>query len=99
MFYRTWQMKNGLATFPPDQLISLDSSSIPAPVLTNLMRELSQATMGQSSSLKLLIDKAPKGAKSPNLADALVMGKFPARVPMRGRVGLFGPKVYVGAAP
>lgn len=102
MFYRTWRMIRSLdgglddgeaAEFPPDQLISLDSSSIPQSVLSKLMRELSQATMGQSGRLKLLVNKAPDGAKSPNLADALVMGRYPARASPGGRLGMFGPKI------
>lgn len=105
MFYRTWRMIQALegkledgedADFPPDQLISLDSSSIPQAVLSKLMRELSQATAGQSARLKLLVNKAPEGAKSPNLADALVMGRFPARSRFPERVGMFGPKILAG---
>jgi phage terminase large subunit len=94
VFHRTWQARNSEAEYEPGQLISLDSSTIPPAVLTKLMRELSQATMGQSTRLKLVVDKAPEGAKSPNLADALIMGRFPARQPMRGSIGLFGPKVF-----
>lgn len=79
MFHRTWQAINGEAEYGADQLISLDSSSIPEPTLQKLMRELSQATASQSSRLKMLINKAPEGMKSPNLADALIMGRFPAK--------------------
>lgn len=105
MFYRTWRMVQALegelddgeeADFPPDQMISLDSKTIPPATLTKLMRELSQATMGQSTRLKLVVDKAPEGAKSPNLADGLIMGRFPSRVLSRGRVGMFGPKILYG---
>ena len=104
-FYRTWRAVQALdgeledgegADYPPDQLISLDSRSIPQQTLFKLLRELSQAVMTQSSRLKLLVDKAPEGAKSPNLADALIMGRFPARTMSRGRVGMFGPKVLYG---
>lgn len=96
MFYRTWQMRNNQAAYPVDQLISLDSATIPKPVLVKLASELCQATMGQSSRLKLMIDKAPEGAKSPNLADGVVMGRYPARptlTPAVG-VGIFGPKTF-----
>ena len=110
MFYRTWRAvraargelgpdeEEGTA-YPPDQLISLDSKTIPQATLAKLMRELAQATMGQSSRLKLIVDKSPDGAKSPNLADGLVMGKFPARMPV-GHLpslgGALGPKMFVG---
>lgn len=109
MFYRTWRARRlargeveldaGEEPPTPDEMISLDSSSIPQATLTKLMRELSQATMGQSSRLKLQVNKAPDGAKSPNLADALVMGRFPARKAlggMGGAGGAFGPKVFYG---
>lgn len=102
-FYRTWRMIQALedklddgeeASFSPNALISLDSATIPQAILSKLMRELSQATMGQSSRLKLLVNKAPEGAKSPNLADALIMGRFPARpVRLGGRMGVFGPTI------
>lgn len=96
MFYRTWQVRRGEAEHPPDQLISLDSTTIPKAVMVKLTSELCQATMGQSSRLKLMIDKAPEGAKSPNLADGVVMGRYPARPVMPPTIGFgsFGPKVF-----
>lgn len=87
---------DGPERFSAGELISLDSKSIPQATLSKLMRELSQAVMTQSSRLKLVVDKAPEGAKSPNLGDALIMGRFPARAPSRGRVGIFGPKILHG---
>jgi len=108
MFYRTWQAVQAArgeadaaeaGELDPGKLISLDSKTIPAATLTKLMRELSQATMGQSSRLKLLVNKAPDGAKSPNLADALVMGRFPARRGPAGMLpagGALGPKMFIG---
>jgi len=97
MFYRTWQVRQGEAEHPPDRLISINSATIPKATLVKLTAELCQATMGQSTRLKLVIDKAPEGAKSPNLADGLVMGRFPAR-PVRvsgvAPLGALGPKVF-----
>lgn len=102
MFYKTWRMIQALegklddgeeADFPPGELISLDSSTITGPVLSKLMREISQAVWTQSARLKLKVDKAPEGAKSPNFADALVMGRYPARSVMRATTSLFGPKI------
>lgn len=66
-------------TFPTDQLISLDSRM---PKLRNLMRELSQPVIAKSGDLKLLVDKKPEGARSPNMGDATMQCYFPARVPM-----------------
>lgn len=96
MFYRTYLAVRGEGDFPPDQLISLDSASISPVVMRKLTEELSQATRGQSTRLKMIVNKAPDGAKSPNLADALIMARFPARAPSRGRVGIFGPKILYG---
>lgn len=75
-----------------EELISI-STSIPQPIRLRLMKELSQAVMTQSSRLKLLVDKAPNGARSPNLADGLIMGRFPARPASSGRISMFGPKI------
>lgn len=84
--------------FGVGELISLDSSSIEDASLKKLMRELTQATWGQSTRLKMLVNKAPDGSKSPNLADALIMCRYPARV--RGLLGsgvsMFGPKLIRG---
>lgn len=97
MFRRTWQAVNGEAEYDPADLISIDSSTIPGPVLTKLLRELAQATMGHSGRLKMLVNKAPDGAKSPNLADGLIMGRYPARGPPRQLVAtMFGPEVIYG---
>lgn len=64
-------------TFNVDDLISFDSRM---PLLRKLQKELSQPTMGQSSKLKLMVDKKPDGAKSPNLADGVVMCYWPVPV-------------------
>jgi hypothetical protein len=81
-FYKTWKcivaLESGgtipMPNYPPDELISLDSS---IPLLEQLKKELAQAQRTQSSSLKTLVDKTPDGTKSPNLADAVVMAYFP----------------------
>ncbi len=78
-FERTHRMRTEGIKFPSDQLISLDSRM---PKLRGLMRELSQPVMKKSSDLKLLVDKKPDGAKSPNMGDAVMMCYFPARIPM-----------------
>jgi hypothetical protein len=63
-------------TYDTDDLISIDSK---IPLLRKIEKELSQPTAGQSSKLKLLVNKKPEGAKSPNLADAIVMNFFPLK--------------------
>lgn len=65
--------------FPVEQLISLDST---IPKLRSLMRELSQPVIKKSGDLRLLVDKKPEGARSPNMGDAVMMCYFPARVAM-----------------
>jgi len=74
-FYRTYKMITEGDYYPPDMLISLDSN---LPLLQTIKKELSQATMTNTgASLKLVIDKAPEGTKSPNLADAIAMAYWP----------------------
>lgn len=74
-FQNTFRAING-EEFDKDELISISSK---LPELPNLMRELSQPTYTENSAGKLLIDKAPDGTKSPNLADAVMMAFSPKR--------------------
>lgn len=73
-FYKTYKAVTEGAVYPVEELISLDSSM---PLLEQLKKELAQPTRGQSSRLKMLIEKKPNGMKSPNLADSGVMAFFP----------------------
>lgn len=54
----------------PDEIVSIPKS---LPLALRLMSELSQPTYGQSLAGKLLVNKTPEGARSPNLADAVVI--------------------------
>lgn len=54
----------------PDEIISLDPN---LPELNTLLQELSQPTYSLNSVGKILIDKAPDGCRSPNLADAVMI--------------------------
>lgn len=78
----------------PGDLISLDSQTIEKSTLSRLMKELSQATMGQNTRMQAVVDKAPDGAKSPNLADGLIMGRWPAPRASQARSSMFGPKIF-----
>jgi phage terminase large subunit len=60
--------------FPHDELISIPSD---LPLLRTLQKELSQPTMSKGTRMRLVIDKAPEGARSPNIADAVVMCYWP----------------------
>lgn len=80
--YKTWccvmAMRNGDAVpnYPADELISFDKTM--GDVLLKLLKELAQPTAGQSTDLRMLIEKKPDGTRSPNLADAVVQAFFPA---------------------
>ena len=43
-----------------------------------IVSELSQAVRKETTAGKMLIDKAPNGARSPNVADAVIIALFPA---------------------
>lgn len=62
-----------------DRLISLNPHM---PLLQKLCLELSQPTAMQDGTGKMLINKAPAGSKSPNLADAVMM-RFAPKTPER----------------
>lgn len=62
-------------SFDPDELISIPKN---LPLLRKLQDELCQVTASKkTATLKLIIDKQPDGAASPNMADAVVMCYFP----------------------
>lgn len=63
-------------TYDTDDCISLPST---LPLIQKAVKELSQPTWIQSSSLKMMVDKKPDGARSPNIADAICMAFFPVR--------------------
>lgn len=58
--------------YDPNDIISI-SSAIPANVRSKLVAELSQPTVKYSKTGKVMIDKAPEGTRSPNLADAVMI--------------------------
>lgn len=81
-FQRTFRaieaLKRGEANpYKVDDLISLDGSM---PNLAKLCGELSQPTYTPNTAGKIVIDKAPEGTKSPNLADAVMILYAPRRV-------------------
>jgi Phage terminase large subunit len=60
--------------YEPDDLINIPSN---LPTLDKLMDELGQPQQMPSKAGKTMVDKQPDGAKSPNLADAVVMAFYP----------------------
>lgn len=81
-FQYTWRAveakKNGTMAlgFDPDNIISIRRD---IPNLIALERELSQPTYDKDTSGRLIIDKAPDGTKSPNLADTVMMLYSPGK--------------------
>lgn len=79
-FLRTYRaVVMGHPVADPDELISISGR---LPQLAKLTLELSQPTFSENGAGKILINKQPDGAKSPNLADA-VMISFAPREPQR----------------
>lgn len=61
--------------YNPDDMVFIPGD---LPFLRQLEKELSQATIARTANMKLKVNKAPEGTKSPNLADAMVMCYWPA---------------------
>ena len=74
-FYKTFRAVKEGVVYPPEELISLDSTN---PLLDKLKKELAQPTKGESGSLQMIVNKKPNGTKSPNLGDSAVQAFFPA---------------------
>jgi hypothetical protein len=62
--------------FDPDSIISINPA---LEELNNLVSELSQPTYSLNAAGKILVDKAPDGAPSPNLADGVMISYSPFR--------------------
>lgn len=65
----------GRSSIDPDQIISIPSTLT---LLGKLCMELSQPTYSVNAVGKIVIDKAPDGSKSPNLADAVMIRFAPS---------------------
>lgn len=74
-FQKTYRAVIEGAAYEPDDLISLSSA---LPDLGALLGELSQPTYSLNLTGKVVVDKAPDGTKSPNLADAVMIAFNPA---------------------
>lgn len=75
-FEETYQAITNSKPFDPDRIVSLSSSM---KNLSKLSVELSQVTWDTNNSGKVVINKAPDGSKSPNMADALMIAFAPIR--------------------
>lgn len=67
--------------YNPDEIVSISSE---APMHLRLVTELSQATYAKNSAGKIVINKAPDGSKSPNIADAVIIRYAPTERASRG---------------
>ena len=77
-FWKTWRAIHEGIDYDTDELISIETNGIPKHLRQQLIKELSQATSGLSAGrLKWMVNKAPEGTRSPNLADAVVMAYCP----------------------
>src|SRR5690606_11675113 len=79
-FQRTYRAVVEGAKYDPDDLIAISSE---APAHRQLVAELSQTTYTRNGAGKILVDKAPDGMRSPNLADSVMI----AFAPEAGRSG------------
>lgn len=69
-FERTHRAVTEGQTFDPADMISLSSD---CPLLTKLTNEISQPTYKENGAGQILVNKKPNGARSPNLADMVMM--------------------------
>lgn len=81
--YKTYRAVMFGDVYPPDELISFPST---LEGVHQLIMELSQPVRKYDGKGKTLVDKKPKGAISPNMADAVVICYNPIRKPQ----GFFG---------
>lgn len=81
-FLRTYRaVVLGHPVADPDELISISGR---LPQLAKLTLELSQPTFSENGAGKILINKQPDGAKSPNLADAVMIAYSPTEPKRKG---------------
>jgi hypothetical protein len=81
-FQNTYRAITKQQEYNKEDLISISAN---LPNLVKLIIELSQPTYTLSTNGKIIIDKSPKGTKSPNFADAVMIAFAPAR----RNIGLF----------
>lgn len=75
-FQRTHKAVTEGAVYHPDDLISISSQ---VSELSALCVELSQPTFTRGGTGKILINKAPKNARSPNRADSVMIAYAPSK--------------------
>jgi phage terminase large subunit len=84
-FQKTYRWVRDGEASPFDEIISLPRD---VPNVMKLVTELSQPTFRINPVGKVVVDKAPDGVRSPNLADALVIRLAPGVFKMRINAGV-----------
>ena len=75
-FEKTYKAVTAGVEYPHEELVSLSSDM---PALHAIVEELSQPVWTQNGKGKMMVDKRPDGARSPNLADSVIMCLSPMR--------------------
>lgn len=76
-FERTYRAVKEGREYDPGELISIPSE-LGTSIVRRLEKELAQVTQDFSTlTLKMIVNKAPEGTRSPNLADAVMMSYWP----------------------
>ena len=75
-FHSAYRCREGLP-FDKSDVISVNRD-IGNDKLRILVAELSQPTRRETTAGKMIVEKSPSGARSPNVADAVVMALYPA---------------------
>lgn len=79
-FYNAWRCRQGL-TFDRENIISINPK-MSKDKQRILVSELSQPIRKETTAGKMVIDKSPNGARSPNVADSVIIASFPAEQEM-----------------
>ncbi len=80
-FEQAYKARMGVE-YDQTMVISLSEKGIGPQYLSKLIAELSQPTQSPDGKGRLVINKTPKGTKSPNLADAVAMAFAPVHMPL-----------------
>lgn len=79
LFENTYKAVEKGLPFDPDEIISIDPN---LPLRNQLMGELCQPVYSINTTGKVVVDKAPNGTKSPNLADTVMIRYQPGNDPL-----------------
>ena len=92
-FQNTYRALQGMQ-YDPDALISLSTEDLGKRELEQLKRELSQPTYSKNGAGKILVNKQPDGALSPNRADSVMICFSDIKPPARLRPGGGGSRSF-----